>query len=85
MRIRQSADPPEVINRSLLLVRHKLEQAGIELQLNLVGDLPLMPCDPAQIEQVLLALIMNAIDAMPHGGTLSLATRIKSRWDRGHV
>jgi two-component system NtrC family sensor kinase len=35
-------------------------------------------CDPAQIEQVLLALIMNAIDAMPRGGTLWLENRLIS-------
>ena len=38
-------------------------------------DLPPLPCDPAQIEQVLLALIMNAIDAMPRGGNLWIETR----------
>jgi signal transduction histidine kinase len=32
-------------------------------------------CDPAQIEQVLLALVMNANDAMPRGGNLWLSTR----------
>ena len=35
-----------------------------------------MPCDPAQIEQVLLALIMNAIDAMPRGGNLWIETQL---------
>ncbi len=56
----QSTDLNAVIDRSLLLVRHQLELVGVELQLNLAKDLPLMHCDPAQIEQVLLALIMNA-------------------------
>jgi signal transduction histidine kinase len=32
-------------------------------------------CDPAQIEQVLLALMMNALDAMPRGGNLWVKTR----------
>jgi two-component system, NtrC family, sensor kinase len=72
----QSTNLHEVIERCLLLVRHQLELTGIELQLNLADDLPPVPCDPAQIEQVLLALIMNAIDAMPPGGTLWLETRL---------
>jgi len=72
----QSTDLREVIDRSLLLVRHQLEIGGIELQLNLAHNLPQVPCDPAQIEQVLLALIMNAIDAMPQGGNLRLETRL---------
>ena len=71
----QATDLREVVDRCLLLVRHNLELVGIELQLKLAEDLPLVPCDPAQIEQVLLALIMNAIDAMPRGGTLWLEAR----------
>ncbi|MGA9386839.1 MAG: ATP-binding protein [Candidatus Sulfotelmatobacter sp.] len=69
----QSVDLHEVINRSLLLVRHQLEHAGIDLQLKLEEDMPRLHCDAAQIEQVLLALIMNAIDAMPRGGNLWIA------------
>ncbi len=38
--------------------------------------MPRVSCDPAQIEQVLLALIMNAIDAMPRGGNLWIETRL---------
>jgi len=72
----QSTDLREVIDRSLLLVRHQLEIGGIELQLKVAEDLPRVPCDPAQIEQVLLALIMNAIDAMPRGGNLWLETQL---------
>jgi two-component system NtrC family sensor kinase len=71
----QATDLHEVVDRCLLLVRHNLELVGIELQLKLAEDLPLVQCDPAQIEQVLLALIMNAIDAMPRGGTLWLEAR----------
>ena len=72
----RTTDLREVIDRCLLLVRHQLELVGIELQLKLAQDLPHVSCDPAQIEQVLLALIMNAIDAMPRGGNLWLETRL---------
>ena len=72
----QPTDLHAVIDRCLLLVRHQLELAGIQLQLNLATDLPRVPCDPAQIEQVFLALIMNAIDAMPRGGNLWIETRL---------
>jgi two-component system NtrC family sensor kinase len=74
----QSTDLRAVIDRCLLLVRHQLELGGIELQLKLAQDLPRVPCDPAQIEQVVLALIMNAIDAMPRGGNLWLETRLSN-------
>ena len=66
----EPTDLQAVIDRCLLLVRHQLEMAGIHLQVQLADDLPRVPCDPAQMEQVLLALIMNAVDAMPRGGNL---------------
>jgi two-component system NtrC family sensor kinase len=74
----QLADLHTVIDRCLLLVRHKLDLGGIELQLKLAEDLPRVSCDPAQIEQVLLALIINAIDAMPRGGNLWIESRIET-------
>ena len=74
----QSTDLHTVIDRCLLLVRPQLEQGGIEVQLKLAKDLPRVPCDPAQIEQVLLILIMNAKDAMPRGGNLWIETRLSN-------
>jgi two-component system NtrC family sensor kinase len=72
----QTTDLHSVIERSLLLVRHQLELGGIEFQRQLASDLPPLSCDPAQIEQVLLVLIMNAKDAMPKGGNLWIETRL---------
>ena len=74
----QSTDLHAVIDRCLLLVRHQLELGGVEVQLNFAKDLPRVPCDPAQIEQVLLTLIMNAKDAMPRGGNLWIETRVSA-------
>ncbi len=75
----QSTDLNSVVDRSLRLVRHQLEMNGIQLQLDSQADLPMVQCDPAQIEQVLLALVMNAIDAMPRGGNLWLSTRVSDK------
>ncbi|MGA7557685.1 MAG: ATP-binding protein [Terriglobales bacterium] len=72
----ESTDLRGVIDRCLLLVRPQLEQRGIELQLKVAEDLPRVSCDPSQIEQVLIALIMNAIDAMPRGGNLWIDGRL---------
>ena len=74
----QTTDLHSVIDRSLMLVRHQLELGGIEFQRELAQDLPVLSCDPAQIEQVLLVLIMNAKDAMPKGGNLWIETRLTS-------
>ena len=74
----QSTDVHAVIDRCLLLVRHQLELGGVEVQLHYAKDLPRVPCDPAQIEQVFLTLIMNARDAMPRGGNLWIETRVSN-------
>jgi len=71
----EPADLNSVIDRCVRLVNHQLELKNIELNLELAKDLAPVRCDPGQIEQVLLALVMNAIDAMPNGGTLTLGTR----------
>ena len=70
----QPTDLNQVIDRSLRLVQHQLDLASVQVQLQLAQDLPLVSCDAAQIEQVLLALIMNAMDALPQGGNLWLTT-----------
>lgn len=77
----ESTDLNAVVDRSIRLVQHQLELGSIQLQLNLDDHLPQVQCDPAQMEQVLLALVMNAIDAMPHGGNLWLRTRITDTGD----
>ena len=72
----QPTDINGVLRQALLLVQHNLELTGIQLRLALGQELPLLQCDPAQIEQVLLALMVNAIDAMPRGGNLWLETKL---------
>lgn len=47
----------------------------IELVLNLQKPLPVVKADPAQISQVLLNLCVNARDAMPRGGRLTVSTQ----------
>lgn len=70
----QATDLNRVIEQSLRLVQHQLDLAAIQVQTEFDPELPLVQCDGAQIEQVLLALMMNAIDAMPQGGNLWLTT-----------
>ncbi len=73
----EESDLNDVIARCVRLVQHKLELANIGLRRESAPDLPRVWCDAGQIEQVVLALVVNAIDAMPNGGTLTLRTRRK--------
>jgi len=70
------ADLNAIIQRCVKLVQHQLELDSIELHLELAKDLPAAGCDAGQITQVILALVMNAIEAMPHGGVLALETHL---------
>ena len=79
----QATDLNVVVERSVRLVQHQLELSSIELQLQLESELPVVQCDASQIEQVILALVMNAIDAMPQGGNLWLTTSFHQ--DEGKV
>ena len=72
----QTTDLNTVVDRAVRLVAHQMELNGVELHLELPPGLPRVQCDPGQIEQVLLALIMNAIDAMLRGGNLWVGTQL---------
>jgi two-component system NtrC family sensor kinase len=74
----QPTDVNPVIQQCVMLLRHNLDLASIQLHLTLADGLPKLQCDPAQIEQVLLALIVNAIDAMPRGGNLWLESSLRA-------
>jgi len=69
-------DLNQVVDRCLRLVQHKLDLGNIQVNLDLITDLPTAHCDPAQVEQVVLAMIINAVDAMPQGGNLWIGTRV---------
>jgi signal transduction histidine kinase len=65
----------EVIDELGLLVRHKLKHQNIQLVRDLAPGLPPVSGDAAQLEQAFLNLILNAAEAMPGGGTLTITTR----------
>jgi signal transduction histidine kinase len=58
-----------------LLTRHKMRNQGIQLVRCLAPDLPLVMADATQLAQAFLNLTLNAVEAMPAGGTLTISTR----------
>jgi signal transduction histidine kinase len=65
----------ELIDELGLLVRHKLANQNVRLIRDLQNDLPLVLGDAPQLEQAFLNLILNAAEAMPDGGTLTIKSR----------
>jgi len=66
----------EIVDEAILLVRLKLEQSRINLCWGNRADNELVFVDKGQIQQVLLNLILNAVEVMPDGGDLFLDTQI---------
>ncbi|HVU08093.1 MAG TPA: ATP-binding protein, partial [Verrucomicrobiae bacterium] len=66
----------ELIDELGLLVRHKLANQNIKLIRNLQNDLPTVMGDAQQLEQAFLNLILNAAEAMPKGGTLTIKSEL---------
>ena len=65
----------ELIDELGLLVRHKLKHQNVQLERRLEPALPPVMGDAPQLEQAFLNLILNAAQAMPAGGTLTITTR----------
>jgi two-component system NtrC family sensor kinase len=69
------ADVASLLERCRLLLRHRAELQGVTLELEAQAGLPPFRCDAAQVEQLLLALAMNALEATPAGGRVTLGAR----------
>ena len=80
---RESNDVNLVVGRAVALIRHKLDLQGIELKERLAEDLPPVDCDANQIQQALLVLLVNASEAMRHGGVIEISTAFEA--DSGQV
>jgi two-component system, sporulation sensor kinase E len=64
----------DVVVKTLELLQPELENRGLHVKVRLGRQMPLTPIDPAQIQQVLVNLIKNAMQAMTKRGTLVLQT-----------
>jgi two-component system NtrC family sensor kinase len=62
-----------LLERCLMLLRHRAELSDVALVLDVPKDLPVVECDASQIEQVVLALAINALEATPPGGYVAIS------------
>jgi two-component system NtrC family sensor kinase len=68
-------DLTPVIERCRLLLNHQAEMLGVTLVAQVDAPLPRVVCDAARVQQMLLALAMNALEATPAEGRVSLEAR----------
>jgi signal transduction histidine kinase len=66
-------DIGSLIDRSVMLSQHKLDLHHIELTVSIAQGLPIVEGDINQLQQCVINLILNAVDAMPEGGFLEIA------------
>ncbi len=64
-----------VIEAVVSLAGHTAERGAVGLETDIAPDLDMIEGDPEQIQQVVLNLTLNAMQAMPEGGTIRLAAR----------
>ena len=64
----------DVVEKTLELLRPEIENRGVAVKTKLARNLTATPADATQLQQVLVNLVKNAMQAMTTGGTLTLQT-----------
>jgi signal transduction histidine kinase len=71
---KKQIDINQVIEDSLYFYKSRCQKEGIKLNIKLQPDLPFIIADPVHINQVVVNIVVNAMQAMPHGGALNIKT-----------
>jgi two-component system NtrC family sensor kinase len=66
-------EPREIIDAVFFLISQKAKERNIEVRLNLEKQFPKVMIDPQQVHQAILNVVLNAMEAMPSGGVLSIS------------
>ncbi|TMA08679.1 MAG: PAS domain S-box protein [Deltaproteobacteria bacterium] len=76
-------DIRQLVEKTINLLANHLYKQKIEAISEIENNLPSISADPQQMEQVLVNLCLNAIDAMPEGGKLTVAAKAEPPTDGG--
>jgi signal transduction histidine kinase len=67
---------PRLLDDVLPAVAAPIREQNVDLQVDIPADLPSVRVDPVQVEQAVLEIVSNALDAMPDGGRLRIAATV---------
>ncbi len=70
--IKKWHDLPDIVHEVTMLLNKRISSSNVTLEENYAKKLPQIFVDLNQIQQIFINLILNALDAMPKGGTLTL-------------
>ena len=73
---REPTDVNDVLKSTIAFLEEEFKRQGILLSVDLDRSLPVVRIDPHQMEQVFLNVMVNAMHAMPEGGTLIIKSAI---------
>ena len=65
----------DVVRSTVSLIAKQAADSNCPIILNLDEQLPMVPMDAAHMQQILLNLLLNGVQSMPEGGTLTVATK----------
>jgi len=69
-----SVDINHIVNDSLYFLESRCLKEGIDVVRELSPDIPEINADPSQLNQIIVNLVVNAVQAMQNGGTLTIQT-----------
>jgi two-component system NtrC family sensor kinase len=71
------SDITEVTQKSINLISHQASIQNVKIEKKIKPDLPKIMIDAGQIQQVFINILLNAIEAMPRGETLTVSSEVE--------
>ncbi|MBN2545439.1 MAG: hypothetical protein JXB50_06560, partial [Spirochaetes bacterium] len=68
----------QLIREGIYFLKSRCEKENIDLSLSLDENIPELIIDPSQLNQILINLVVNSIQAMPNGGKLNIKTSLEN-------